>query len=33
MQALKTMKPYGLNIADSVQSAFILIHLFADYCF
>ena len=28
MQALKTMEPYGLNIADSVQLAHTLFRLF-----
>ena len=33
MRTLKTMEPYGLNIADSVQSAHTLFRLFIYYYF
>ena len=33
MRTLKTMEPYGFNIADSVQSAHTLFCLFIDYYF
>ena len=33
MRTLKTMEPYGFNIADSVQSAHTLFRLFIDYYF
>ena len=33
MQTLKTMEPYGRNIADSVYSAHTLFRVFIDYYF